>query len=114
MKQCSFRKRSTAGLALVAISALTSAHSARAHDASALRAQSLAATCAQCHGTQGHAVADATVPGLAGMPAPQFIAQMKAFQSGSRPSAVMQQIAKGYSDARITQLAEFFAAQGAR
>ena len=101
------------GMALVTIAtaALAPWPSAHAQDASALRAQSLAATCAPCHGTQGRAAAGSSVPGLAGMPAPQLIAQMKAFQSGAQPSTLMQQIAKGYSDARIAQLAAYFAAQ---
>ncbi len=105
-----------ARMALVTTATATAAlapwPSAHAQDASALRAQSLAATCAPCHGTQGRAAAGSTVPSLAGMPAPQLIAQMKAFQSGAQPSTLMQQIAKGYSDARIAQLAAYFAAQG--
>ena len=98
-------------LALAAFAALTPWQSVHAQDPSALRAESLAATCAPCHGTQGHAVAGSSVPGLAGVPAAQLIAQMKAFQNGSRPSTLMQQIAKGYNDARIAQLAAYFAAQ---
>ena len=79
-------------------------------DAQALRARSLAATCAQCHGTDGRAVAGAAVPGLAGMPAPYLAEQMKAFKSGTRPASVMHQLAKGYSDAQIGALAAYFAA----
>lgn len=107
------RQRSTGVLLAAAIGALGGLTSAQAQDATALRAQSLAGTCTQCHGTQGRAVAGSSMPGLAGMPAPQLIAAMKAFQTGSRPSTVMQQIAKGYSDARIDQLAAYFAAQAA-
>jgi cytochrome c553 len=81
------------------------------HDVQALRSRSLAANCAQCHGTDGHAVEGSAVPGLAGMPAREFVAQMNAFRSGARPSTVMQQLARGYSDAQIHQLAAYFAAQ---
>jgi cytochrome c553 len=81
------------------------------HDVRALRSRSLAANCAQCHGTDGRAVEGSAVPGLAGMPAREFVAQMNAFRSGARPSTVMQQLARGYSDAQIHQLAAYFAAQ---
>lgn len=84
---------------------------AQAQDARALQLASLAGTCAACHGTQGKAVPDAAVPGLAGMPATYMVEQLKAFKSGARPATVMHQIAKGYSDAQIEQLAAYFAAQ---
>ena len=84
---------------------------ARAQNAQTLPSQSLAATCAACHGTQGRAIVGATVPGLAGQPAPYLSEQMKGFKSGGRPATVMHQIAKGYSDAQIEQLAAYFAAQ---
>lgn len=75
----------------------------------ALRARSLAATCAACHGTDGRAASGAVLPGLAGMPAPLLIEQLKAFRAGSRAGTVMPQLAKGYSDAQIEQLAAWFA-----
>jgi cytochrome subunit of sulfide dehydrogenase len=80
-------------------------------DSTALRVRALAATCANCHGTNGVAVPNANVPGLAGLPAGYLIEQMKAFKSGARPATVMHQLAKGYSDAQIEQIAAYFAAQ---
>lgn len=82
-----------------------------AQDAGALRQMALAATCANCHGTQGHAVDGAAVPGLAGMPAAYMVEQLKTFKAGTRPATVMHQLAKGYSEAQINQLAAYFAAQ---
>lgn len=76
-----------------------------------LYVQSLAATCANCHGTDGHAMNGATVPGLAGRNADELVTQMKAFRSGERNATIMHQIAKGFSDAQTRQLAEYFAAQ---
>ena len=84
---------------------------ASAQDATALRSRALAATCANCHGTGGRAVENAAVPGLAGLPAAYLIEQMRAFKAGTRPATVMHQLAKGYSDAQIDQLAAHFAAQ---
>jgi cytochrome c553 len=85
--------------------------SAPAQDAKTLQLRSLAATCANCHGTGGRAIQDAAVPGLAGMPAAYMVEQIKGFKSGERPATVMHQISKGYSDAQIQQLAAYFAAQ---
>jgi cytochrome subunit of sulfide dehydrogenase len=74
---------------------------------SSLRA--LAATCANCHGTNG--VSRGEVPSLAGAAAETTIAKMAAFKSGAMSATIMHQIAKGYSDEQIRQLAGFFAAQ---
>lgn len=93
------------------LSVLTTALGAPAQGVQELRTQSLAATCANCHGTGGVAIAEAAVPGLAGMPATYTVEQLKAFKSGARPATVMHQIAKGYSDAQIDQIAAYFVAQ---
>ncbi len=80
-------------------------------EATVLRARALAANCAACHGTEGRAPAESLVPGLAGMPSAYFITQMKAFQSGARQGTLMPQLAKGFSDAQLLQLGQYFAAQ---
>lgn len=85
---------------------------AQGADTALLRTRSLAAQCAQCHGTDGHAGAGSEVPDLAGQRAPAIVERMKAFRAGTRPSTVMQQLAKGFSDAQIEQLARYFAAAG--
>lgn len=77
----------------------------------ALYTKSLAATCANCHGTNGKVVGGSPVAGLAGLPADYIASQMKAFKSGARPATVMHQLAKGFSDAQIDQMAAYFAAQ---
>lgn len=84
---------------------------ALAQDAKALNVRSLAATCANCHGTDGRAAAGSSVVSLAGMPRATMVEQLKAFKSGARPATIMHQLAKGYSDAQIEQIAEYFAAQ---
>ena len=75
-----------------------------------LGARALAANCAACHGTNGNSAGGA-VPGLARANKDYFVTQMKAFREGKRDATVMHQIAKGYSDAEIAALADFFAAQ---
>jgi cytochrome c553 len=72
--------------------------------------RNLAAACAICHGTGGQS-ATGVVNSLAGMPQGDFVARMNGFRSGTRPATVMHQIAKGYTDPQIAQLAAWFAAQ---
>jgi len=96
---------------LVALAILGAAAGAPAQDAKTLNLRSLAATCANCHGTAGKPVANSAVPGLAGIPAVYMVEQMKAFKAGTRTATVMHQLAKGYNDAQIDQLAAYFAAQ---
>jgi cytochrome subunit of sulfide dehydrogenase len=82
-----------------------------AQNQEALYVQGLAATCANCHGTQGKATIGSAVPALAGMPREYLATQLKAFKAGTRPATIMHQLAKGYSDAQIEQIAAYFAAQ---
>jgi sulfide dehydrogenase cytochrome subunit len=70
-------------------------------------ARSLAATCASCHGTDGRSVSTEVVP-LAGLPKEHIVTQMKAFRDGTRQATVMHQLAKGYSDAQIELVADYF------
>ena len=72
--------------------------------------RNLAAACAICHGTDGRAVTKDAIP-LAGMPKDHIATRMRAFRDGKRSATVMHQIAKGYSDEQIDQLASWFAAQ---
>lgn len=82
-----------------------------ASDLSQLNTRALAATCANCHGTDGKAQKDASVLGLAGLKADYITEQMKAFKSGTRAATIMHQIAKGYNDEQVRQLADYFASQ---
>jgi sulfide dehydrogenase cytochrome subunit len=76
-----------------------------------LYTRSLAATCANCHGTVGKSIKDPAVPGLAGRPSAYIVEQMNAFKTGTREATIMHQIAKGYSDEQIKQMADYFASQ---
>lgn len=69
----------------------------------------VAANCASCHGTDGRSVGG--IPSLAGRDRNAIIQQVKDFRDGRRPSTIMQQLAKGYSDAEIEAAAAYFAAQ---
>lgn len=104
------RRAAFAALSFAAAPALLPA-AASAQDREQLYLRSTAASCAQCHGTDGRAAEGSAVAGLAGMPAAYMVAQLQAFKSGARPATVMHQLAKGYGDAQIAQLAAYFAAQ---
>ena len=75
-----------------------------------LHVRSWAASCAACHGTNGHAQ-----PGmiaLAGVPKEVTIQKMLDYKAGRVPAAtIMHQLAKGYSDEQIAAIAGYFAAQ---
>jgi sulfide dehydrogenase cytochrome subunit len=101
----------TPTMALLAVVLATPAGAWAQQTPAALYTQSLAATCANCHGTAGKTVEGSSVPALAGLETGYFVAQMKAFRVGSRPATVMHQISKGFSDAQVESLAGYFAAQ---
>ena len=69
----------------------------------------IAANCANCHGTDGRS--RGVVPSLAGQDKAYIAQQMKDFRDGKRPSTIMQQLAKGYTDSQIEAAAAYFAAQ---
>ena len=71
----------------------------------------MAANCAACHGTQGRAAPGASVRGLAGRPRDEIARLMNQYKSGQQPATVMHQIAKGYGEAEIAALADYFSRQ---
>jgi cytochrome subunit of sulfide dehydrogenase len=69
----------------------------------------LAATCANCHGTDGRAQGEFTR--LAGMPASQMLSKLGEFRDGSRQATIMHQIVKGFTDEQLKAIADYFAKQ---
>jgi len=94
-------------LALVAVGA---PGAVMAQDANLAR--NLAATCANCHGTNGQARGEMKT--LAGVPADKIVSMVADFKSGAQPATIMHQISKGYTDEQIKLVAAFFAAQPAK
>lgn len=82
----------------------------QAQDSATLHARALAATCANCHGTDGRTVEGSAIPSLVGMPKSYMLMQMKAFREGTRPATVMHQLAKGLTEAQLESVANYFAA----
>ncbi|MGE5490461.1 MAG: c-type cytochrome [Actinomycetota bacterium] len=85
------------------------AGAARANDPNLGR--NLAATCANCHGTNGQAIAGSGLEPLAGTDKDKLLQKLNEFKAGSRPATIMHQIAKGYSDKQLALIAGWFAAR---
>ena len=96
----------------LAAAACLLASTGAAHAADPYLARNLAATCANCHGTNGHA--KGRMKALAGMPADKITAYLADYKSGAQSATVMHQIAKGYSDEQLRLIAGWFQAQKAR
>ena len=69
----------------------------------------LAATCANCHGTNGASVGG--MPGLAGRPRAALLQMLREYREGKRPATIMHQLAKGYSDAQLEAVSAYLSTQ---
>ena len=94
-----------AGLAALALAAVSAPSAAQDTNL----ARNLAATCANCHGTNGNARGD--MKPLAGVSADKIVAAISDYKSGNQPATIMHQISKGYSDEQVKLIAAYFAAQ---
>lgn len=103
-----------AAITTAALAGLTGPLSASASSTAAETRQTtfdvsvLAATCFNCHGTDGRS--PGAIPAIAGRPESALRAQLKAFKSETPPAGttVMDRHAKGYSDEEIDALASYF------
>lgn len=100
-----------ARLLMLSLGGLLLGSAVQAKDPATLRLRSLAATCAQCHGTDGQAVEGEALIRLAGLPQDYILSQLMAFRSGQRPATIMHQITKGYSQEQLETLAQYFASR---
>lgn len=72
-------------------------------------ARNLAATCANCHGTNGRALPGSGIDSLAGMDRTLTLQKLASFKDGTKPATIMHQIAKGYTDEQLALIADYFA-----
>ena len=94
-------------IAFLALACAASAAHAQSADPNVAR--SIAANCANCHGTNG--VSQGGIPSLAGQSKADLVRKMQDFKAGRTPSTIMTQLAKGYTDEQIDLAATFFATQ---
>ena len=99
-------------IAVTAIFATLGAAPATGQGSDPNLARSLAATCANCHGTNG--MSQGEVESLAGQKQEDLVRKMQDFKAGRRPATIMHQLAKGYTDEQIELLSGWFAAQKAK
>lgn len=95
--------------ALLLAYALTTSATTLAQGNDTLAARSLAASCANCHGTNGRSAGG--IPSLAGQSRNSIASAMRDYRDGKRPATVMHQLAKGYTEQQIDMLAAYFAVQ---
>lgn len=73
----------------------------------------LAGTCFNCHGPDGRSTGG--IPGLRGRTADDLLQRMRAYRADPVPGAtVMPRLMKGYDDAQLQALAQWFASTEAR
>ncbi len=102
----------TSRLLILAAAALAATAARAEGPGDALNVRALAATCANCHGTDGKSVAtDAGLVRLAGLDKAYMLEQLAAFRDGKRPATVMHQLVKGYTPAQLDAITGYFAAQ---
>lgn len=65
----------------------------------------LAEACSSCHGLDGRSTG--AIPALAGQSRDDLIGKLTAFRNGENQT-VMNRLARGYSDAEIAALADYF------
>ena len=74
-------------------------------DALELYQASLAATCANCHGTAGHGVQHGGMPLINNMRSDQMLTILLEYKTGARSGTIMPQLCKGYTDEQLQTIA---------
>lgn len=78
---------------------------AQGDEAKVLYQRSLAATCANCHGTDGKGIENGGMPLINQLTQKNMLAQLMAFKSDERAGTIMPQLAKGYTDEQLQIIA---------
>lgn len=67
----------------------------------------IAQGCAGCHGQAGEGIVGAAPP-IAGYGRDALVASFEAYAKDERPGTIMNRISRGYTDAEIAALADYF------
>ncbi len=74
-------------------------------DAAKLYNRSLAATCANCHGTDGKGVPEGGMPLINNLSSQEMLKKLMDYKSGALEGTIMPQLAKGYTDEQLQTIA---------
>ncbi len=74
-------------------------------DAAKLYNRSLAATCANCHGTDGKGVPEGGMPLINNLSSQEMLKKLMDYKSGALEGTIMPQLAKGYTDEQLKTIA---------
>jgi sulfide dehydrogenase cytochrome subunit len=74
--------------------------------AEGLNVQGLADACTSCHGLEGHS--QGFIPTIGGVEKSTLLRQLKAFKDQKGSATIMNRIARGYTDAELEALAQYF------
>ncbi|MCS3903408.1 sulfide dehydrogenase cytochrome subunit [Methylohalomonas lacus] len=99
--------RLLATLMLCGVVIAVQADDATGDNAGLRRAQMLSFNCFTCHGPEGQGSGE--IPALAGRAADELKARLQAYKRGTKQGTIMNRIARGYSDAEIDIIADYFA-----
>ena len=78
---------------------------AQNQEALKLYQRGLAATCANCHGTDGQGVVGAGMPLINHLSSAELLKKMTDYKSGAFTGTIMHQLAKGYTDEQLQTIA---------
>jgi cytochrome c553 len=92
-------------ISISAISGLCWSGTSFAQTADQLYKRALAATCANCHGTDGKGVPEGGMPLINNLTSQEILTKLKGYKSGALEGTIMPQLAKGYSDEQLTTIA---------
>ena len=93
-------------LGLIGFSLLNGPTMAQISDANSLYKSALVASCANCHGTNGNGLIDASIPLINKLTSAQKLTQLQAYKNGTRNGTIMPQLAKGYTDEQLITVAD--------
>ena len=91
--------------ALAVVLAAAGAAQAQNQDALKLYQRGLAATCANCHGTDGQGVVGTGMPIINHLSSAELLKKMTDYKSGAVTGTIMHQLAKGYTDEQLQTIA---------
>lgn len=96
------------GMGALLAGLVATGHAPAAAEPSTFDVTVVAATCANCHGTDGRS--PGSIPTIAGRPESVLLRQFNAFKSDTPPAGttVMNRLTKGLSDAQVAALATYF------